>query len=265
LLSEAAAVVNNDDNGFSLNAPLYASSTAHSETDDLEQVLPLLGELEDQEVLDVATGTGHTAFFFAERLAHVFAVDINDEMLAVAQEVAAARSYSCRFLKGSASALPFDEESFDLVTSRLAAHHFRSPSDFLAEAHRVLRPGGRLLLIDNIVPEGESGDWINDYERQRDSSHQLCSTRARWEQYLLGAGFARPELQEFPRVLDFDQWMKRMSLEGSEADALWQKLLQAPEEVREFLQPKTGSPGRTLRLHRLIAVAHKPSSDQHKP
>lgn len=245
------------DNGFSRNAALYLSSEAHSEADDLELALPHLGELDGKDVLDVATGAGHSAFFFAERLAHVFAVDVNDEMLSVAQEESDRKSLSCRFLKADAADLPFDDATFALVCSRLAAHHFKSPTGFLAEAHRVLRAGGQILVVDNIVPEGESGQWINDYERQRDPSHQACLDAAGWEKSLLAAGFLSPVLQEFSRVLDFDAWMRRMSIEGTDADALWEKLAQAPAPVREFLQPQQGEQGRTLTLHRLLAIASK--------
>lgn len=244
-------------NGFSRNAELYASSAAHAETPDLELALEVLGEVDGLNVLDVATGTGHTAFFFAERLAHVFAVDINDEMLAVAQEEGERKSLSCRFLKGFANDLPFDDDNFDLVTTRVAAHHFKSPVDFVAEAWRVLKPGGRLLVIDNVVPEGETGEWINAYETRRDRTHAACLTEAQWREILAARGFADLNVQEFEQVLDYELWMKRMSVIGDDADKLWSELQGAPEKVVAFLKPsKEGA--RTLTLHRLIAVATKP-------
>ncbi len=242
--------------GFSENAHLYVSSLAHSQTDDLDLALEKLGDPDGWEVLDVATGTGHTAFFFSQRLAHVFAVDINDEMLEVAQEESDRRSLACRFLKGAADELPFDDETFDLVTCRLAAHHFQDPAAFLAEGHRVLRPGGRLLLIDNIVPIGSAGKWINEFETRRDPSHVACLTEKAWKDLFQDSGFSEIELQQFPRELDFETWMERMSVEQHDREVAWEKLCQAPSEVRDFFQPQEVK-GRRFTLHRLIALLER--------
>ena len=244
-------------NGFSENANLYASSAAHSETGDLDLALPSLGDPEGRTLLDVATGTGHTAFFFATLGAHVFAVDINEEMLGVAQEESDRKSLACRFIKGNAYDLPFDDGTFDIVTTRLAAHHFESPGDFLDQACRVLKTGGRILLVDNIVPQGSTGDWINDFEKQRDASHQACLAELEWRELLQKHGFAEASFQRYPKSLDFDLWMGRMSIQGADADGLWEKLEKAPEKVLEFLQPVAGKDGRHFTLHRLVAVAQK--------
>ncbi len=243
-----------ESNGFSQNAHLYADSAAHSQTHDLELALESLGDPDGWEILDVATGTGHTAFFFSQRQAHVFGVDINDEMLAIAQEEADRKSLSCRFLKGSCDDLPFDDATFDLVTCRLAAHHFAEPTAFLKEAHRVLRPAGRMLLVDNIVPTGSVGKWINDFEYQRDPSHRACLTEESWKELFRAQNFKEVKLQEFPRELDFDLWMDRMSVESHDRDRAWEKLCQAPGEVVEYLQPRQDGEIRFLTLHRLLAL-----------
>ena len=67
-----------------------------------------------------------------------------------------------------AEALPFEDESFNLVTRRIAPHHFDSISEFLAEVHRVLKPGALFALVDNVVPQGSVGDYVNAFERLRD-------------------------------------------------------------------------------------------------
>ena len=112
-------------NGFTRNADLYRSSKAHSDLEDLESSLESLPPLSGLTCLDVATGTGHTSFFLARKHAQVFAVDINDEMLRVAQEEADRQTLAVRFLKSPAEELFFDDQAFDLVTCRLATHHFQ--------------------------------------------------------------------------------------------------------------------------------------------
>ena len=201
-------------NGFTQNADLYRTSMAHAEMPDLEAVEDHLPELGGQVCLDVATGTGHTAFFFARKQAHVFAVDINDEMLRVAQEESDRQSLSVRFLKSPADDLMFDDDNFDLVTCRLAAHHFPNAASFVAETRRVLKAGGHLLLIDNVVPEDEeSARWLNEYEKARDESHEACYSKERWLKLLEEYGFSIVHTERFPKKLDFTAWMERMSFD----------------------------------------------------
>ena len=175
-------------------------------------------------------------------------------MLAVAQEEADRKSLSCRFLKGACDDLPFDDATFDLLTCRLAAHHFAQPASFLKEARRVLRPTGRLLLVDNIVPAGSVGTWINDFERRRDPSHVACLTEQAWKELWRAQGFEESRLEELPHELDFDLWMDRMSVESHDRDEAWEKLRQAPSELVDYLQPRQEGEKRFLTLHRLLAL-----------
>lgn len=243
-------------NGFSENAELYTQSLAHSQTQDLELASAHLGELDGKTCLDVATGTGHTAFFLAQRLGHVFAVDINDEMLAEAQEESDRRTLSVRFLKSDCADLNFDDETFEIVTCRLAAHHFPQPADFLTEASRVLKPGGRLLVVDNVVPEDEESDrWINQYEKERDPTHVRCLSRSEWEA-ALGEQFRLVSSELFPKTLDYDAWMERMSASDEKREEMWERLLASPEGARDYLNP-VNDEARKLTLHRLILVGEK--------
>ena len=65
------------------------------------------------------------------------------------------------FVNGTAQALPFDDAEFDIVIGTLMLHHLSKPvrSEFVCEAGRVLKPGGRLLLIDFVRP-GRESNWL---------------------------------------------------------------------------------------------------------
>lgn len=242
-------------NGFSENAELYTQSRAHAETEDLEKSLPHLGPLEGACCLDVATGTGHTAFFFAQKLAHVFAVDINKEMLRQAEEESDRQTLSVRFLYSDCGDLNFDDETFDLVTCRLACHHFPALSSFLSEAVRVLRTEGKLLIIDNIVPDDEpTANWINGFERKRDPSHQACLSQALWSE-ALGEHFSILSQESHPKDLDYAAWMNRMSIPSERADDMWSSLQSAPPAAKEYLNPTEDGGKRKITLKRLILVA----------
>lgn len=246
-------------NGFTQNADLFRTSDAHRLLADLQQALEQIPSVAGQECLDVATGTGHTALYLAEKFAHVFAVDINDQMMRVAQEESDRKSLSVRFLKSPAEELNFDDETFDLVSCRLAAHHFTDCQAFLAEAFRVLRNRGHLVLIDNTVPEaGPAADWINDFEARRDPTHQRCLTATEWDRLLKNQGLTKIWSDLYPNRMAYEPWMARMGVESNKVESMWQELLQAPDEVQQFWTPENSSEGqRFVTLRRLLLVAQK--------
>ena len=250
-------------NGFSENADAYRDSQTHQDVQDLSKALDFVRPIEGRECLDVATGSGHTAFYLAKQLGHVFAVDINDEMLKVAQEEADKKSLGIRFLKSDCCDLFFDDNTFDLVACRLAAHHFSNVAGFLGEVHRVLRPGGEFILVDNIVPDSkETASWLNDYERERDPSHQACLAEGDWTALAQERGFDVTKTLTHKQTLEFQPWMERMSIDQERQDEFWKKLQSAPQGVKDFwdvksiaeARPSEKNAPRQLTLRRLILI-----------
>jgi ubiquinone/menaquinone biosynthesis C-methylase UbiE len=172
---------------FGKNAAEYLTSKPHAQGKSLERLVALTNPQKDWRVLDIATGGGHVAYTFAPHVARVWATDITQEMLDQVKAEAAKRGLAnIRVAYAKAEALPFEDASFDLVTCRIAPHHFDSIPDFLAEVHRVLKPGAAAAIADNVVPAGAVGDYITAFER--------CATRAtcapgRWRN---GARPSRP-------------------------------------------------------------------------
>ena len=91
-----------------------------------------------------------------------------------------------------AEKIPFADASFDLVTVRVAAHHFSSSGGFIAEVARVLKPGGHFLLIDGTVPDNdpETETWLHQVEKWRDPSHGRFLSRAAWEELISAKGLS---------------------------------------------------------------------------
>src|SRR5262249_60004860 len=142
----------------------------------LARLVELVDPKPSWRVLDIGTGAGHTALAFALRVAKVMASDITDAMLAEANKLAAARGLvNFRTARARAEDLPFPDMSFDLVTCRLAAHHFEDVAAFVAEAARGLMPDGVFALVDNISPhEAELPAAYNNFWKLRDPSHARC-------------------------------------------------------------------------------------------
>src|SRR3954447_11109777 len=112
---------------FGRTAAHYLTSKPHAQGRSLERLVTLTEPRPDWHVLDVATGAGHTAYAFAPRVTRVWATDITDEMLDVVRGESKKRGLAnMRIAHARAEALPFDDATFDLVTSRIAPHHFDS-------------------------------------------------------------------------------------------------------------------------------------------
>ena len=109
------------------------------------------------EALDIGCGTGFLSLELAARGHHVTGIDFAPEMLALAKEKATSASAQIRFEHADAENLPFAAASFDLVITRHVLWTLPHPEAALGEWIRVLRPGGRLAVIDgqSLVAPGE--------------------------------------------------------------------------------------------------------------
>ena len=128
----------------------------------------LLAPAGDERALDVGTGAGAFALALAPHVREVVALDLVPELLAEARGRAPA---NVEVVEGDATALPFDDASFDLVLTARTLHHVARPELVLAEAVRVLRPGATLLVVDQLAPvDPIAAIELNRFERARDPS-----------------------------------------------------------------------------------------------
>jgi ubiquinone/menaquinone biosynthesis C-methylase UbiE len=200
-------------------------------------------------VLDVATGTGFTALAFAARVKEVVGLDVSEGMLAQARANAQAEGLAnVTFEKGAAESLPFPDASFDKVTCRVAPHHFLSVEQFCAEAYRVLKPGGKLLIADTGVPDRlpEVDAWQNQVEALRDTSHVRNYSLREWRKLVETAGFNVEESADLEEEaqMGLEDWMKKSGCAGESAARVRKMFTEAPEEAR-----------------RVFSIAAKPDGD----
>ncbi|MGI9592536.1 MAG: class I SAM-dependent methyltransferase [Myxococcota bacterium] len=220
---------------FGAAADRYRVSRYHQDAPDLDAMLGAVVLRGDERVLDVGTGTGHTALAFAPRVREVVGLDLTPAMLDQARSLAAERGVAnVRFECGEAEALPYPDASFDLVTCRVCAHHFRRVGDAVREAARVLRPGGCVLWVDSISPEDPAADtFLNCIELLRDPSHVRNYTISQWRALFAEAGLAAEHRATWPVPLDFEDWTERMITPELARDQLRALFDDATEAIRE--------------------------------
>lgn len=244
---------------FGANAAAYVTSRPHAKGASLSRLVELVPPQPQWQMLDIATAAGHTAFVFAPHVAHVWATDITPEMLTLAQQQAAERGLTNVTVEtADAEALPYADGRFDLVTCRIAPHHFDDVALFVREAARVLRPGGVLAVVDNIVPAGPAGDYINAFEKLRDPSHGRCLTLNEWLELYETAGLTIVQHETLTKQMDFDKWAARHN-------AAMQRFLRAMlsevhGEAAAFLQPVLAEKGTTFALQEAIIIGQRPTA-----
>jgi ubiquinone/menaquinone biosynthesis C-methylase UbiE len=227
---------------FGAVASEYATSAVHASGPDLEALVQAAAPNRGMSVLDLGCGAGHTALALASASASVTAVDVTPEMLEVAKALAHERgATNVAFREADATALPFDNLSFDLVTSRYSAHHYSDPAQALLEVSRVLKPGGRFLLVDTVAPEEPALDtFFNAVELLRDASHVRNCRISEWERLFLRAGLEPEVLFRYPLHLDGDSWVRRMRTPPLRIDALRNLMSTATDSAKKRFSVESG-------------------------
>jgi len=229
---------------FNKQAALYATSPVHRSGPSLLVLVEMAAPKPVDLVLDVATGTGNTAMALAPLVLRVIGMDVASAMLDQARARAQAENIgNVEFISGSAEDLPFPDAQFSLVVSRHAPHHFHDLDKFLREVRRVLRPGGRFVVADQISPFAQIADWVDRWERTRDPSHFRQRTVAEWRKMAAAAGLSWICDQSVPYELPFDWWVKQAGCGEETIQQLQKQAHTADEVVRREMRIKFNPSG----------------------
>jgi ubiquinone/menaquinone biosynthesis C-methylase UbiE len=225
---------------FSRFADSYVTSDAHAKGKELDRLVEIARPQPDWLVLDLATGGGHTALRFASRVARVVATDISPGMIRAARAfVAEQGAANIAFGLVDAQRLPFRDGIFDLVTCRIAPHHFEDGRGFVHEGARVLKAGGLLLIQDPLAPEDEgAARYVNAIERLRDPSHNRAFSKSEWMGFFQAAGLQVEAVDQIIKRHAFVPWAERQRCSPGVVARLVEMAEAADDSVREWLEPQ---------------------------
>jgi SAM-dependent methyltransferase len=182
----------------------------------------------------MATGGGHTALALAPIARNVTAYDVTEPMLRAARGFLRERGASAAtFVAGDVQALPFRDGAFDVVTCRIAAHHFADVATAVREVRRVLRPGGSFLLQDILGhDDAEAAAFVTEVERRRDPSHVRAYRAAEWKAFLRAAGLTTMDSMVIAKGRPWEEWTKRTRMTPEARRDLDAFVRNAPERCR---------------------------------
>ncbi len=222
---------------FGKTAAAYVSSTTHASGEDLERLIAVAAPAAGERALDLGCGVGHTLRRIAPLVTFAVGADATLEMMQAGRE-SVVTATNAAFAQSDATALPFADVTFDLATCRLAAHHFTNAGAAFRDVTRVLRPGGRFVLVDNYAPDDPALDtFINELETLRDASHVRNHTITDWRALLEDAGLrASVESELMTTKITTEAWLERSQTPADRAAQVRARLRDAPAAARDAFQ-----------------------------
>ena len=183
---------------WSDRADQYRTSDAHREGPDLDLLVEWATGA--RTALDVATGGGHVARRLREEGIEVVSCDPAPGMRP---------DVVCR-----AEDLPFADDSFDIVATRVAAHHYDDVPRAVSEMARVAARA--VLIVDNRY----MGDGVEAAERLRDPSHVRNYSEAEWRSFASTAGLEVEDVRFFEKPIELQPWLDRCGCAGDDAESV---------------------------------------------
>lgn len=194
---------------FSVQAGSFESGgMSFSKQEYLDFTVRKMGLKGTESVLEVASGTCALGRAVSPHVRSVTCLDATPEMLRIGREKSReAGLTNIEFRQGLAEELPFENGSFDAVMTRLSFHHFREMERPFEEMHRVLRQGGKLVIIDMEAADEQLRDTEDRIETMRDRSHVRNRSKAEISSLFSSHRYAM-ECCESTRIpVSLDAWM----------------------------------------------------------
>jgi ubiquinone/menaquinone biosynthesis C-methylase UbiE len=245
---------------FTRTATAFADFVLANRRAEAEKLASMIAPRKTEVVLDFACGPGTLARSFAPLVQWSCGVDVTPAMLERARQMAREEelgNFAC--CCGDATALPFAAGSYDVAVGSYCLHHVGDPAGVIREMARVLRPGGRLGLLDIVVPEErERAQWNNRIERVRDGSHTRTLNTEEMRRMVEEAGLKirASEHEKHPR--SYTKWMNVAGWKrgGAAYEEGWRLLESSIDGDRAGFEPRITVDPEGTRDIEIIQKAH---------
>lgn len=243
---------------FAESAEIMAVAAERAVPELVERLRNFCALAGDERALDAGTGAGTFALALAPSVGEVVGLDPERELLAEARRLAAGVD-NVSFVEGDAAALPFERASFDLAVCARTLHHVRRPELVVAELTRVVRPGGALLLVDQLASldplEGLARDRL---ERLRDPTHQRTLSDPDVRGLLEANSLVLRRSTVDREERDFGGFLDRAACEGEAREAVLAevgRLVERGERLGIALRRSEGGYAMTVEVGWYLAVS----------
>jgi ubiquinone/menaquinone biosynthesis C-methylase UbiE len=164
---------------FNKQAQRFSDWAVTKNLEYLKGITEFVAPNPEDTLLDVACGTGEFAFFISPKLKHVTGIDVSDKMIEIARKQKQALNIEKTDFKiAEVSRIPFPEDSFDIVFSKSAFHHFGEASRVFTEMVRCCKPNGTVGICDIVAFENSTVDnFFEKLEKEVDASHHQTLSR----------------------------------------------------------------------------------------
>lgn len=198
---------------FGREAEKYVTSQVHNNPEDLEFILEFINPDSSWKALDIATGGGHLAYTLSSKVAEIYATDLTEQMLdQVKIQIKERKINNLKTQLEDVHKLSFPDESFDLVCSRLAPHHFHDIHKAFQEIKRVTKKGGFVFIQDTLGPQKpDAQKFFNKIEKMRDPSHVHDLSESEWVDLFRNTGLKLLKQDKREKSWPFLWWTERMS------------------------------------------------------
>ncbi len=193
---------------FARQARTFASDALLKSPELTERIADALEHFASERILDVGCGPGVLTPVLGARARLLVGVDLTAEVVRLARE-RHGHLANVGFVRGVVERLPFAAASFDAVVLRLALHHFEHPADGLREVRRLIRRGGRVVVLDILTSDDAATAALhNAIEILRDPSHVRFVPLETLRETGRAAGLTLVREESWQHARDFTAWAR---------------------------------------------------------
>jgi ubiquinone/menaquinone biosynthesis C-methylase UbiE len=194
---------------FTRTAQVFGDYAIASRVGEAERLARMVKAGPADRAVDLACGPGTLALRLARHVRWICGLDLTPAILERARRTAAAEGLAnLEFAIGDAQSLPFPDASVDIAVTSYSAHHFADPARSIGEMARVVRPGGRVGILDIFLPDDPAISALNTrIEKLRDASHTRALSRQEFESHFVAHGLRLLETGVEENSRSFDHWM----------------------------------------------------------